>query len=76
MFQLWFGGFSREGGKGGGGSPAEEKISSTLTDLYFRPFLWTISAFIYGPYQPLNLVSYVWWCDVCDVRGTCTDKIR
>lgn len=45
MFQLWFGGFSREGGKGGGGSPAEEKISSTLTDLYFRPFLWTISAF-------------------------------
>ena len=38
MFQLWFGGFSREGGKGGGSSLAEEKISSTLTDLYFRPF--------------------------------------
>ena len=37
--------FKRRGGKGGGGSPAEEKISSTLTDLYFRPFLWTISAF-------------------------------
>ena len=43
MFQLWFGGFSREGGKGGGGSPAEEKISSTLTDLYFRPFMDHIS---------------------------------
>ena len=44
MFQLWFGGFSREGGEGGRRQPCRGEDFINSDRFIFQTF--------YGPYQP------------------------
>ena len=62
MFQLWVGGFTREGGEGGRRQPLQRrKITATLTHLYFRQF-WTISAFTTDSVWVFDVWVWCGWC--------------